>query len=350
MKSPDESRPPGYEAAADWRAPGVLKSLPVRCSREGGGVRPIFASSTAAFASQRDNKLAYPKSVWPGRERVSSRCPGTNVPSGAGFPSVVLQVFHRRIPNLACAGRSASDVTGPRSSSRRFGHRGCVFALAILLALLRTMHAQETRTYAGVATNITVGQAARFALNFTIVGQTITATMTTEAPLAGRATLRGGVTNGLCKLSGDAAEGFRVDFSGTLDARQYGGTYVVTFPGRVQYGTFQTTRQDPPPPLPAPNAPPALTNAAAAFTAARATPAWVNVKGRFRAGLFNRPSTDGLQVGFAQPGTRLKVLETLTVSGVTWHRVQGQDGTVLTDQGRIVKDGWIRGTMVEPAP
>ncbi len=120
------------------------------------------------------------------------------------------------------------------------------------------MHAQETRTYAGVATNITVGQAARFALNCTFVGQTITATMTTEAPLAGRATLRGGVTNGLCKLSGDAAEGFRVDFSGTLDARQYGGTYVVTFPGRVQYGTFQTTRQDPPPPLPSPNALPAL--------------------------------------------------------------------------------------------
>ncbi len=102
----------------------------------------------------------------------------------------------------------------------QIGNRYYALAFAVLLALASAASGQESRTYAGLATNITVGQAARFQLNMTLAGDTITAAMTTEAPLAGRANLRGGVTNGLCKLSGDATEGFRVDFSGTLDADQ----------------------------------------------------------------------------------------------------------------------------------
>lgn len=246
--------------------------------------------------------------------------------------------------------RSSIEARIPEPARRPKENLRHAFALAALLVLAGTAHTEETRTYAGVATNITAGQAARFELHLTMAGNALSAVMTTEAPLAGRATLRGGVTNGLCKLSGDAAEGFRVDFSGTLDARQYGGTYVVTFPDRVQYGTFKTTRRDSSSPPLATNVPPARTNTTAPPSAVPAAPSFVVVKGGFRAGLYNRPSTDGLQVGFAQPGTRLQVLETLTVNGVKWHRVQGQDGTVLTDQGRIVKDGWIRSTIVGPAP
>jgi hypothetical protein len=327
----------------------------VAASRQSAAILP---ASHRRFSKRRYAGLAHSKTCRPWGARDSSDFPVRQVQSlaykstlrGADFQSAESQVSNLRAPGQTQACRTPSIAADSNLASRQIGNLRHAFALAALLALTSTAPAQETRTYAGVATNITAGQAARFELRLTMAGNALTAEMTTEAPLAGRATLRGGVTNGLCKLSGDAAEGFRVDFSGTLDARQYGGTYVVTFPDRVQYGTFKTTRRDPPAPPLGTNVPPAQTNATAPPPAVPAAPSFVAVKGRYQAGLFNRPSTDGLRVGFAQPGTRLKVLETLAVSGVTWHRVQGQDGTVLTDQGRIVKDGWIRSTMVEPAP
>lgn len=216
-----------------------------------------------------------------------------------------------------------------------------VFAFLLLAGGLLTVRAEEEqRTYEGTSTNNTAGVISHFQLAMKLNEGQIVAEMTTKVPMSGNGTLHGKLTNGLCQLSGELKEGYTLDLIGTLDAQAFTGRFMMTLTNGIQHGSFNLTR---PSASPAPSlaAPPVKSEPVSVL------PKVVRVKGKLVTGLFDRPTGNGTQIGYVQPGTQLKLIESVLVNRVVWLRVQGQEGTVLTDQGITVKTGWLRGNMVE---
>lgn len=102
---------------------------------------------------------------------------------------------------------------------------------------------KTTLVLAGTVTNTTGGASAVARLELVMEGETVTATLSTEAPLTGSGALTGRLVGGWLELYGKLNEGFQIKFRGALSGRDYRGTYLAAVPGQlVQYGRFQLAR------------------------------------------------------------------------------------------------------------
>ncbi|MEO6002447.1 MAG: hypothetical protein ABIZ04_11915 [Opitutus sp.] len=96
----------------------------------------------------------------------------------------------------------------------------------------------------GTITNTTIEVSSGMRLHMAIAGETVTATIKTELPLAASGTLRGRWLGGWCTLEGTLKEGFLLRMRGIVNAQDFRGTYVVDVPGSTaQFGRFHLTIQ-----------------------------------------------------------------------------------------------------------
>lgn len=135
--------------------------------------------------------------------------------------------------------------------SRGGSGRGWVRRVISVLTLVVATSggAAETRTLVlhGTVTNTTEDDAtAKVLMVLSVDGEKVVGEMKTEAPLMGTGKLEGRMVGAWCELSGEMQEGFRIQFRGAVNAKDFRGTYVAVVPGEpVQYGNFQLKVQAP---------------------------------------------------------------------------------------------------------
>lgn len=115
--------------------------------------------------------------------------------------------------------------------------------LALMLALVCSANAAETRTLAGTVTNTTHEVTAPVTLELILADDgKITGWITVDKPLTpGRWPVTGTRKGAWCEISYQPTAETQVQFRGALSTSEYRGTYVFGGKGElVQYGRFQT--------------------------------------------------------------------------------------------------------------
>lgn len=93
---------------------------------------------------------------------------------------------------------------------------------------------------AGRMVNTTNDVSAPASLVLTFEGEKVTAEFKVTAPLVGNGTLAGSFRQGWLELAGKISATATIELRGVMNALDYRGTYLVSFPGEpVQYGRFE---------------------------------------------------------------------------------------------------------------
>ncbi len=137
------------------------------------------------------------------------------------------------------SGRGKDRAGGAKLRGKR-----ATYWLALVVGLcIAPFCAAEPRTLVlhGPVTNTTEdGATANVSMTLTVDGEKVTGEMRTEPPLVGTGKLEGRMVGAWCEVGGEMAEGYRIQFRGVVNGKDFRGTYVAAVPGEpVQYGKFQ---------------------------------------------------------------------------------------------------------------